>query len=271
MKTSGERRFPSRRSCLLLLALAGVLAVVLVGAAAFLFMRAYAWPEDGTRLAGGAVELVSDGFIAAYLVELADGGVALVDATMDPGAQAIRRGLRRNGRTPGDVRAILLTHGHGDHIAGARSFPRAAVYALAPDVDLVEGRRVAQSPFARSREPHDTGIRVTRALRDGERLTVGGTAVEVFALPGHTLGSAAYLIHGVLFLGDSAASQGNGAISAAPPVFSADRDLARRSLRALAERLEPRRGDVVALAFGHQAPLQGEGIEPLLEWARRSD
>lgn len=220
---------------------------------------------DGATLADGRVEIVADGFIAIYIVDLADGGVALIDAGMDPSATATVGALNARGLTARDVRAIVFTHGHGDHIGGAAAFPDAALYALEPDVDLVEGRRVAQSPFARNREPELTGLTVDHALVDGDVVSLGGTRMEVFAVPGHTLGSAAYLIHGVLFLGDSAGAARDGTITGAPPVFSADRAQNAVSLRALAERLRPRRDEVTALAFGHQGPLIG--VEPLLAWA----
>ena len=102
-------------------------------------------------------------------------------------------------------------------------------------------------------------------MSDGELLNIGGTVVQVFALPGHTPGSAAILVHGVLFLGDSAAATSGGALVSAPPVVSVDRDRNRQELKKLSERLQSRRNEIRWLAFGHQGPLQG--IEALLEWA----
>ena len=77
--------------------------------------------------------------------------------------------------------------------------------------------------------------------------------------------SAAFLAHGVLFFGDSAAASSVGTISSAPPVYSVDRERNQRELRALADRLRSRRNEIHHMAFGHQGPLAG--IEPLLEWA----
>jgi glyoxylase-like metal-dependent hydrolase (beta-lactamase superfamily II) len=79
---------------------------------------------------------------------------------------------------------------------------------------------------------------VTRPLRDGDVIAVGGSQFEIFAIPGHTLGSAAFLVHGVLFLGDSAAARSDGKIEPAPPVFSTDRTQNQQSLRQLATRLK---------------------------------
>jgi glyoxylase-like metal-dependent hydrolase (beta-lactamase superfamily II) len=222
------------------LSIAAVL-VILAGAAIFLSQGQRSL-EPGTELADGRVRVAVDNFIAAYVVELDSGDVALIDATMNMSAAAILDVIREGGKAPADVRAIFITHGHGDHIAGAKAFPDADLYVLEPDVDLV-----------------------TRPLRDGDVIAVGGSQFEIFAIPGHTLGSAAFLVHGVLFLGDSAAARSDGKIEPAPPVFSTDRTQNQQSLRQLATRLKDRQSEIDWLAFGHQGPL--EGLDPLLEWA----
>lgn len=228
--------------------------------------------QDGVELAGGNVVIVADDSTgpvatAAYLFRLNNGGLGLIDTTADPKAIAIRAALGRLGRTSEEVRVILFTHGHSDHTAGARAFPDADVYALEPDPNTP-----AYSPWSRFQrmfrkagEPSQPPPLVTRRLSDGERLDLHGTLVEVFALPGHTADSAAFLVHGTLFLGDSAAADSRGGIHPAPPIFSADRERNQVALGGLAERLSERRSDVKHLAFGHQGPL--EGLDPLLQWA----
>ncbi len=227
--------------------LIGIVALVVLGAAGvWIFITSGLPLEDGAAIADGAVTVVTVDAammkVAAYLFRLEDGGFGLIDATLDPEAAAIRAALTRLGKTPEDVRAILFTHGHGDHTRGARAFPMAEVYGLDPDD-----------------EP------VTRRVSDGEVLDLDGTRVEVFALPGHTADSAAYLVHGVLFFGDSAVASSNGMLAPAIRIFSMDPALNRQSLQELAERLRGRRSEIRYLAFGHQGPL--EGLDPLLEWS----
>ena len=186
----------------------------------------------------------------AHLFTLENGGFGLIDATQDREATAIRTALARHGGSAGDVQAVFLTHWHYDHAAGARSFPNAKVYVLQPDAALVERQ----------------GIPVERGLTDGESVDVSGTKVEVFGLPGHTPGSAAYLVHGVLFLGDSASSIYDGSV-APNRLISEDADQTERALRELVERLRSRRTEIRHIAFGHQGAVKG--LEPLLDWAVR--
>ena len=93
---------------------------------------------------------------------------------------------------------------------------------------------------------------------------VSGTSIEVFGLPGHTPGSAAFLVHGVLILGDSAAGLRDGTLQP-NTMLADDSELTRHSLADLAARLRARRTEIRHIAFGHQGAV--EGLEPLLKWA----
>ncbi len=256
--------------------LAGIAAFVVVAALAVWFALSSMIPlEDGAQIGRGAVTVVVDKSTgpvptAAYLFQLQDGGFGLIDATQDPEAEAIRAALARLGKRREDVRAILFTHSHGDHTAGARAFPNAEQYILEPDTAMREGPGSVlnrfQKLFPASRGPAPARLAITRRLSDGEHLDLHGTPVEVFALPGHTADSAAFLVHGVLFLGDSAGAHSGGGIGAAPPFLSADRERNQQELLELADRLRDRCGEISHMAFGHQGPL--EGLDALLKWGR---
>ena len=239
-----------------------LLAAVGVVAGPFLMLRSL--PE---RADANGMSVVKDGFVSAGVVPLGSHEVALVDAGNDVEGKALFAELSRRGLQPEDVRIILLTHGHPDHIGAIAKFPNAQVMALADETDVVEGRSLGGGPLMRFRTPKPTGIRLARTLQDGDLVQVGPYAVRVYAVPGHTLGSAAYAIGENLFLGDSANQDKRGRVRPAPWTFSVSAEQNRRSLVELARRLA---GDVSikTLIFSHSAPLSG-GVAPLLEYAKR--
>ncbi|HSN14907.1 MAG TPA: MBL fold metallo-hydrolase, partial [Anaeromyxobacteraceae bacterium] len=190
---------------------------------------------------------------------------ALVDSCNDKPARAILSALAQRGLGPDAVKAIFLTHGDWDHVAGALAFPGAQVMILAPDVALAEGRErrfPAWVPFPRIR-----GVRVTRALSDGEVVDLSGVSFRVFAVPGHTKGSAAFLARGVLFMGDSSETTKAGALAPGKRLTTDDPALNRDSLAKLAARLAPLAPEVKLIAPAHSGVL-AKGLAPLADFAR---
>ncbi|MGC4118419.1 MAG: MBL fold metallo-hydrolase [Myxococcales bacterium] len=246
--------------------LGAALAVVLAfGVVVFVSFSGLAPIQDGQTLPG--VQVVKDGIVACYLVDLgSDREVALVDACNDKSGAAVLAALGKRGLGADAVKAILLTHGDKDHTGGVLAFPRAAVLALAADVPLAEGRELRMLQWLFS--PKDTGVRVGRALADGEAVDVQGVSFRVFAVPGHTRGSAAFLARGVLFLGDSAETAADGALAPAKRLTSDDLAQNRDSLAKLAQRLASLAGEVTAIAPAHSGVTQ-KGLAPLSEYAAR--
>lgn len=87
--------------------------------------------------------------------------------------------------------AILLTHGHFDHIWGVerlKELSGAKVYAYEGELKLCENARMNVSAGAgRACE-----ITPDVLLKDGEELTLSGISLRVIATPGHTAGSCCY-------------------------------------------------------------------------------
>jgi hydroxyacylglutathione hydrolase len=222
---------------------------------------------DGQRLDG--VEVVKDGMVSAFIIDIDDGSVALVDAGNDKQAKPILAALARRKLGPDAVKAILLTHGDRDHTAGVLAFPHAEIMALEPDVALTEGRAV-KSLFKHIASPHPNGIKVARVLHDGESVSLGSLVVRVLAVPGHTKGSAAFLAHGVLFMGDSAEATKDGKLTAGHWLFTESPTQDRASLQQLARRLQPVASEVKAIACAHSGVLTN-GLVPLTEFAAKPD
>lgn len=147
---------------------------------------------------------------AAYVVETTD-GLILVDTGLDRDARPLKAEMARLGLDWRRIRAILLTHVHGDHTGGARTLRAetgARVYAGAGDAAALRAGGPRDAFFSifsmPDRVPHPTDVDVE--LRGGETITVGDVRVEAIAAPGHTPGSVCYLAHcrgrRALFAGD---------------------------------------------------------------------
>ena len=205
----------------------------------------------------GGVRVIADGFSSLGIVPLDGGQVALIDAGQDADASAILGELARRQLGPESVTAIFLTHGHQDHTGGIGRFPNAQVMALEAEVPLVEGREGSRGPLTRVFPVRETGITVTRPLAGGDAVTLGDTVVRVYAVPGHTAGSAAYFVNGVLFVGDSADIASDGSLIGAPWIFSDDQEQNRASLVNLQQRLMADGATVLAIVPAHSGAVRG--------------
>ena len=220
---------------------------------------------DSTDFAQGKITAVADGMSQVYILNGGDGKPGLIDAGNSSDGKPIIEALAAKGFKPSDVRSIFLTHGHPDHIAAAKQFTNAKIYSLKEEVVIAEGTGNNSSPIGYIFKTSPTGLKVTDILKDGDMITLGTLKVEVFSIPGHTNGSAAYLIDGVLFMGDTALSASDGKIRQAIWIFSNDVEQQNRSLKSLASKLLPRKNEIKNIVFSHSGDV--DGLQPLIDFA----
>jgi glyoxylase-like metal-dependent hydrolase (beta-lactamase superfamily II) len=72
-----------------------------------------------TRDVAAGVHRIEDAFTNWYLIEGADGDLTIVDSGVPDSWQSLLDALAELGRAVGDVRAVVLTHGHFDHVGFA--------------------------------------------------------------------------------------------------------------------------------------------------------
>lgn len=182
---------------------------------------------------GPAWAQVALGFVSAYVV--VRGNEAAVVDTGTPGSTPrIGETLTTLGVTLDDVRHVILTHSHPDHIGSL------------PDV---LGQAPSATPYAGEADiPNITSPIDVAAVGDGDDVF----GLEVIATPGHTPGSISLLDTGIglLIAGDALNGNDDGtAITGPNEQFSADMSTATASVDKLAAL------EFEIAAFGHGQPV----------------
>jgi glyoxylase-like metal-dependent hydrolase (beta-lactamase superfamily II) len=242
------------------LKIVGIVIVVVVAIFAGLFFYLFGGLQAqtaGLSLPAGA-QAVYDGFSTVFLLDPGDGKVVLIDAGNDTAGKAILDALQKRNSSPDNVEAIFITHAHPDHDAAIALFPKATIYAMKREVPVAAGKEDYGSMLSKVAgrfNPHP--FDVTHPLENGDKVTVGNLEVTAFDVPGHTAGSGAYLVQGVLYLGDAAMINTNHEIIGPSKAFSTDPVEGVVSLKHLAEELQPRADEVKVLATAHTGGVAG--------------
>ena len=141
-----------------------------------------------------------------YIVGLESDGEGMV---IDPGGnqENIIKAIDESGL---EIKTIVLTHGHSDHIAALRDVQDqtgAQVAIHIEDADFLEGRGSFSSQFGIS---YRTPYPPDRLLREGDIIAVGSLSFKVIHTPGHTPGSICLQTGAKVFTGDTIFYRGIG-------------------------------------------------------------
>lgn len=156
-----------------------------------------AWnvPTEPFRIVGN-VYFVGTTELGVYLVTSKEGHV-LVDGGLPEGAPHIEASIRKLGFEPADIRHLVTTQAHFDHVGSLAHFKKISgvrVSVMAGDDDVVaSGGRTDDlfgSACERCRFPE---VAVDRVLKDGDTISLGGVTLTARHSPGHTRGSTTWL------------------------------------------------------------------------------
>jgi len=203
------------------------------------------------RVAEG-IELVEGSRIGnAYLV-VGEAGVLLVDTGMFGGAARILAAMSRLGRQPQDLRHIVLTHWHPDHMANAAALRRLTGARIA--IHTLDAPALAGDGPVKGRRTMGLLLRLLRVAPLAADIMLGAgdriDGLEVIHVPGHTAGSIALRRDdGVVFSGDALLGDRKGRLRPPDPRLTVDLNRATESAARL-RALEPR-----VLLPGHGAPI----------------
>ena len=126
-------------------------------------------------------------------------GHVVIDTGPAEAAPQVLANIRRLGFNPADVKWLLASHSHFDHVGGLAALKAAtgAKIAALPDQarELTRGQPMRDDPQFGVNKGF-APVRVDRLLKDGVPLLVGPNRVTAFATPGHTRGSTSWVIRG---------------------------------------------------------------------------
>lgn len=142
----------------------------------------------------GSTYLVGTCGITALLIAT-PAGHFLLDGTTAGGAAVVAANIEALGFEISDIRYILTSHEHFDHVAGVAELQRRSGATL---IARSEARRTLESGILDPADPqaglHDSfpGADVGRLIGDGETVSLGNVTLTATATPGHSPGSTSW-------------------------------------------------------------------------------
>ncbi|GAA3694220.1 MBL fold metallo-hydrolase [Zhihengliuella alba] len=174
-----------------------------------------------------------------------DAEVIVIDPAHDADAVATAVGDR-------SVKAVLLTHGHDDHIRHARS----AAEKLGAEIWMNPADQMLwEAVFPGTRPDHE--------IADGDRFEVAGTELIALHTPGHSPGSTCFHAPalGTVFSGDTLFNGGPGATGRSYSDFGTIVESIRTRLLGLPEETVVRTGHGDTTRIGDEAPNVQDWID----------
>ena len=140
----------------------------------------------------GNLYYVGDSWVCAHIVDTGE-GLLLFDAG-NCGAEAMLiQAIWEAGFNPADVKWLVMSHGHVDHIGAANFFKRmfgTKLYLGAPDAEMYR-TRPELSVIQESTDFMDELFVPDVEIHDGDKIRFGNTDVQFYLVPGHTVGCIA--------------------------------------------------------------------------------
>lgn len=154
------------------------------------FTGAYSRPIQPFRIVGNIYYVGAEN-IASYLVVTPQGHI-LIDSGTAEMHDGVVSGIETLGYKPSDVRILLASHAHFDHVEGHALMQRrtgAQVMAMQGDAEALESGHDTSALGAMGWEP----VHVLRRLKDGDSVALGGTTLRAIHAPGHTQGATIWM------------------------------------------------------------------------------
>ena len=142
--------------------------------------------------AAGPIYYVGTADLAAFLITTPQGHI-LIDGALPEGAVLIEQGIRALGFKVTDVKILLNTQAHYDHVGSLSAMQKASggqVMVMEGDAELIASGGKGDYLFG-DRYPFPA-TKVDRVLKHGDTVSLGGLTLRALHTPGHTKGSTTW-------------------------------------------------------------------------------
>ena len=132
--------------------------------------------------------------LAVYLIVTPDGNM-LINTGVNDSVAPIRANIEKLGFKVSDIKLLLATHGHWDHVAGMAELKRltgAKMLMQEADAGMLEDGGNSDYRFPNGRGSTYEPVKVDQRLKDGDKVKLGGTELTVMHHPGHTKGATSF-------------------------------------------------------------------------------
>ena len=141
----------------------------------------------------GNIYYVGTAELASFLITTPSGHI-LLDAPLEENVPQLLRSIETLGFSPSDIRILINSHAHSDHLGGMKRIKEitgAKLALSAPDAQLAARGGTADFAF-RVDLPYPP-VTANRILADGDVVSLGGTSLTAILTPGHTRGGTTWL------------------------------------------------------------------------------
>ncbi|PTT78109.1 CAR family subclass B3 metallo-beta-lactamase [Pelomonas sp. HMWF004] len=132
-------------------------------------------------------------WVSAWLIKTSAGPV-LIDTLYEPYVNQLIVNLKTFGVDPADLKMVLLTHGHFDHVGGVSKLKALTNATFVMSQEGWRESRVNAQQSQGKPGAWQMPAAADRIVKDGDVLTVGDTKFYVYQTPGHTWGTTSYAL-----------------------------------------------------------------------------
>ena len=225
-----------------------------------------AWDEPFPphRIADNLYYVGSKG-LSTYLITTKEGHI-LINSSFERTFPMIRHSVEKLGFKLEDVKILLGSHAHGDHMQGNALVQKATgalVYVMEGDDQVI----------ASGNDGRWKTCKVDRVLKDGDKVVLGGVTLTAHLTPGHTKGCTTWMMqavdggktHNVMIIGSPNVNAGTRLVNNAEyPEIATDFALGFKVLKSLpCEIFLGAHGDYYGMVAKY--PRMKDGVNPFID------